>query len=76
VEPVGHGDDYELSRIRSYRFQRWDGANWVTLVEGGPPAPTTIHRIPRVTSRRVRLAFESSHDTPHIADIGIYDEPS
>jgi alpha-L-fucosidase len=76
VEPVGRGDDYELSRIRSYRFQRWDGANWVTLVEGGSPTPTTIHRIPRITARRVRLAFESNHDTPHIADIGVYDEPS
>jgi alpha-L-fucosidase len=76
VEPVGRWNDYELSRIRSYRFQRWDGTNWVTLVEGGTPAPTTIHHIPRVTARRVRLAFESSHDTPHIADIGVYDEPS
>jgi alpha-L-fucosidase len=46
------------------------------LVEGGPPAPTTIRRIPRVTARKVRLAIESSHDTPHITDIGVYDEPS
>ena len=76
VEPVGRWDDYQMSRIRSYRFQRWDGANWVTLVEGGSPMPTTIRRIPRVTARRVRLAFESSHDTPHIADIGFYNEPS
>ncbi len=75
VEPVGRGDDYKMSRIKSYRFQRWDGANWVTLMEGGLPT-TTIHRIPRVTARRVRLAFESSHDKPHIADIGVYDEPS
>jgi len=75
VEPVGRGDDYKMSRIKSYRFQRWDGANWVTLMEGGSPT-TTIHRIPRVTARRVRLAFESSHDKPHIADIGVYDEPS
>jgi len=75
VEPVGRGDDDKMSRIKSYRFQRWDGANWVTLMEGGSPT-TTIHRIPRVTARRVRLAFESSHDKPHIADIGVYDEPS
>ena len=75
VEPVGRGDDYKMSRIKSYRFRCWDGANWVTLMEGGSPT-TTIHRIPRVTARRVRLAFESSHDKPHIADIGVYDEPS
>jgi alpha-L-fucosidase len=73
---VGLWDDYKISRIKSYRFQRWDGARWVALVDGGQPAPTTIHRIPRVAARRVRLAFESSHDTPHIADIGVYDEPS
>lgn len=76
VEPVGRWDDYELSRIKSYRFLRRDGAKWVTLVQGGSPAPTTIHHIPRVTARRVRLAFECGHDTPHIADIGVYDEPS
>ena len=76
VEPVGRFDDYQISRIGSYRFQRWDGAHWITVVDGGTPAPTTIHRIPRVAARRVRLAFESSHDTPHIADIGVYDEPS
>jgi alpha-L-fucosidase len=76
VEPVGSGDDYQVSRIRSYRFQHWDGANWNTLVEGGSPAPATIHSIARVTARRVRLSFESSHDMPHIADIGIYNEPS
>jgi alpha-L-fucosidase len=76
LEPVGRGDDYPLSRIKSYRFQRWDGGNWITLAEGQSPTPTTIQRIPRVTGRRVRLSFESSHDMPHIADIGVYDEPS
>jgi alpha-L-fucosidase len=76
VEPVGRWDDYAVSRIGSYRFQRWDGARWVTLVEGGQPAPTTIRRIPRVAAQRVRLAFEGSRDMPHIADIGVYNEPS
>ena len=75
VEPVGRWDDYPQSRIRSYRFERWDGASWITLVQGGTPAPTTIHRIPRVTSRRVRLVLECSRDSPHLADIGIYNEP-
>jgi alpha-L-fucosidase len=74
VEPVGRFDDYASSRIASYRFERWDGARWVTVVEGGVPAPTTIVRVPRVAARRVRLAFECSRDTPHIEDIGAYDE--
>src|SRR5271154_3882038 len=74
VEPVGRRDDYQQSRIKNYKFQRWDGANWVTLVEGGVPTPTTIQRISAVTARKVRLAFECSADTPHIAEIGIYNE--
>jgi alpha-L-fucosidase len=75
VEPVGRCDDYPQSRIRSYRFQRWDGAKWITLVGGETRAPTTILRIPRVSSQRVRLLLESSQEMPHIAEIGVYDEP-
>lgn len=74
VEPVGQWDDYQQPRIKSYRFERWDGARWITLLQGDSPAPTNIHRISRVTTRRVRLSFESSHDSPHIAEIGVYDE--
>jgi len=76
VEPVGRWDNYQESRIRSYRFERLDGAQWVTVAEGGTPSPTTIRRVPRVTARKVRLRFECSQDTPHIADIGVYDEPA
>ncbi|HLY40863.1 MAG TPA: alpha-L-fucosidase [Terracidiphilus sp.] len=76
VEPVGRWDDYQHSRIRSYRFERWNGTKWVTIIEGGIPSPTTIRRIPRVAAQKVRLQFECSQDTPHIADIGIYDEPA
>ena len=75
VEPVGRSNDYQQSRIRSYRFARWDGAQWVTLTEGGTPAPTTILRIPRVSSQKVRLLLESSKEMPHVAEIGLYDEP-
>jgi alpha-L-fucosidase len=75
VEPVGRWKDYSESRIRSYKFERWDGHNWVTIAEGETPSSVTIQRIGRVSSARVRLAFEAAHDTPHIADIGVYDEP-
>jgi alpha-L-fucosidase len=75
VEPVGRSDDYPQSRIRSYRFQRWNGARWITLTGGETPAPTTILRIPRVSSQRVRLLLEGSKEMPHIAEIGVYDEP-
>ncbi len=75
VEPVGRWDDYPQSRIKSYRFEGWKGDRWETLVQGESPAPTTIHGIPRITARKIRLSFECSHDTPHIAEIGAYNEP-
>lgn len=76
VEPVGRWEDYRQSRIKSYTFERWDGARWVTLAEGESPAPTTIRRIDRVSAQKVRLKFECSQDSPHIADFGVYDEPA
>jgi alpha-L-fucosidase len=45
------------------------------MVEGDAPVPVVIQRIPRVTTQRIRLSFESSRDTPHIAEVGAYDEP-
>jgi alpha-L-fucosidase len=74
VEPVGSAEIYQYSRISSYRFEHWDGANWVILAEGRSPMSATILTIPMVTARRVRLSIEASHDTPHIADFGIYNE--
>jgi alpha-L-fucosidase len=75
VEPVGRWDDYQQSRIGSYRFERWDGTRWVAITGGETPAPTTILRIARVSSQRVRLLLESSKEMPHVAEIGLYDEP-
>jgi alpha-L-fucosidase len=76
VEPVGKWDDYPQSRIQSYRFERWDGTGWITLAGGEAPAPTTILRIPRVSSQRIRLLLKASKEMPHIAEMGVYDEPS
>jgi len=75
VEPVGQWDNYSESRIRNYRFESWNGENWIRLTGGETPTRATIHRIPRVSSRKVRLLFESSKKMPHIAEIGVYDEP-
>ncbi len=75
VEPVGRWDNYPQSRIRNYRFEYWNGEHWVTLADGETPARTTIRRVPRVSAQRVRLLFESSQQMPHIAEIGVYDEP-
>jgi alpha-L-fucosidase len=75
AEPVGNQDDYPETRVRSYRFECWNGGRWTELIAGEKPVPTTIHRIPRVSSQRVRLLLESSNDMPHIAEIGVYNEP-
>ena len=74
VEPVGR-EDYSVSRIASYRFQRWTGSEWVDLAAGGMPATVQVHEIPRVKAERVRLVFSASADSPHIADLGVYNEP-
>lgn len=75
VEPIGKADSYSESRIKSYRFECWNGVNWTTLAKGEKPTPTTIHRISRVSSQRVRLLLESSNEMPHIVEIGLYNEP-
>jgi alpha-L-fucosidase len=75
VEPVGQWDDYTKSRILSYCFRHWNGERWIILTAGETPAPTTVHRIPRVSSQRIRLLLETSKELPHIAEIGVYDEP-
>ena len=75
VEPVGLWDNYSESHIRNYRFEHWNGETWITLAGGETPKGTTIHRIPRVSSQKVRLLFECGQQMPHIAEIGVYDEP-
>jgi alpha-L-fucosidase len=74
VEPIGR-EGYSESRIASYQFQSWTGSQWVDLAAGDVPAAVQMHEIPRVRAERVRLVFSASADSPHIADIGIYDEP-
>jgi len=75
VEPFG-GDDYKHSRIKAYRFQRWDGGGWADLAEGGVPSPVTIQRVARTSARRVRLLIEASENGPGVAEIGVYNEPA
>ena len=75
VEPVGRLRDYGESRIGSYHFECWIGGTWVEIAAGGTPARVQIHQGPRVTAQRVRLALTARRDTPHVAEIGMYDEP-
>lgn len=75
VEPVGRWKDYAESRIGGYRFECWSGGRWVELASGKVPARVQIHEIPRRSARRIRLVIDARHDTPHVTEIGIYNEP-
>lgn len=75
VEPVGRWRDYPVSRFKSYRFLAWDGTEWRPVASGEAPRPVQVHRFDRVRSNKVRLEFEAAADTPHIAEIGVYNEP-
>jgi alpha-L-fucosidase len=75
VEPVGSSEEYKESRISRYRFQRWSGGEWLDLAAGNAPARVQIHRIPRVSAQKVRLLIDGSREVPHIAEIGVYNEP-
>ncbi len=77
VESVGAWNDYQQTRIRSYRFEALVGSDWVPLVSGGSPAPTTILRLPKpITAKKLRLSFEALSPEPHIAEVGIFNEPA
>lgn len=76
VEPVGKWKDYQESRIKSYKFERWNGTDWITMAEGGVPVQAQLHSIRVVAADRIRLLIQASRDTPHVAEIGVYYEPS
>lgn len=75
VEPVGRWRDYSTSRIKAYKFLRWDKGQWVEIVGGGKPASVQVHEVPRMKTDRLRIVLEASVDTPHLSEIGVYDEP-
>ena len=75
VEPIGRWDDYRESRIGAYRLFVGEGDHWRDVASGDGPDSIQVHRIARTKSDRVRLAIVAKGDTPHIAEIGVYDEP-
>ncbi|RYG43611.1 alpha-L-fucosidase [bacterium] len=75
VEPVGRFNDYRASRLAGYRFQIWDGKEWKEVASGKTPQTVQIHTVSRQTTSKLRLLIEAKSDTPHISEIGVYDEP-
>jgi alpha-L-fucosidase len=74
VEPVGRWDDYQCSRIRSHKFQRYEDGEWIDMAGGGAPKRVQTYRIPRTSATRVRLLIEASRDMPHVTEIGVHNE--
>ena len=81
-EPVGRWDDYPRTRIGNYRFLALVGARWVDVVvmPGDSDKETRhvrIHRVQRVSATRVRLEIRGreTEPEPHVAEVGVYDEP-
>lgn len=80
VEPVGRWRDYGKSRIKSYRFERWDGRAWVEMAHGSAPSRVQFHTLPTIKTTKIRFAFEADltageGNRPHIAELGVYNEP-
>ena len=75
VEPVGRWSDYASSRIAAYRFEVRDEQGWRTMAAGSTSQPVQIHEIETARAIEVRLSFLSSGPAPHIAEIGVYNEP-
>ncbi len=75
VEPVGRWKDYPVSRIAAYRWQRWHDAQWIDVVSGATPSRVQIDVVRRATAQRLRVVIDARHDAPHLAELGVYDEP-
>jgi alpha-L-fucosidase len=72
------GRTYSKSRTARYRFESWDGAAWKELAagaDGSDQPPVRIHAIPRISTSKLRLSLWASTGTPHISEIGVYNEP-
>lgn len=77
VEPIGRWGDYAESRIASYRVEVLAGGEWTELSASESSEPVRIEAFERVEVDRVRVSITpaSPQAEPHIAEIGVYDEP-
>lgn len=57
--------------VENHSFQVWNGRGWTTLVDGTTIGYKRLYRIPKITSRRVRLVHRSSFGIPR-SRIGLY----
>ncbi|MGH7131372.1 MAG: alpha-L-fucosidase [Phycisphaerales bacterium] len=75
AEPVGRWKDYRKTRIARYRFETWDHGAWRHFLSADSEAPVRIHAVSRTTTPKLRVFLVASSDTPHISEVGVYNEP-
>jgi len=76
AEPIGKWKDYDKNRIKSFKWQSLERGSWVTIAEGNNPNHVQINQIPRTKITKLRLTIEPNSPTPHISEIGAYNEPT
>ena len=77
AEPIGRWRDYRKTRLARYRFEALDGATgqWRELIAANSTDPVRIHKITPTNATKLRITLWPSADTPHISEVGIYNEP-
>ncbi len=75
VEPVGRWGDYAKSRIDAYEFLVPEGDGWRRVVAGEHPHEVQMHSVAPTRAEKLRLEIKGNRDTPHIAEVGVYNEP-
>lgn len=75
VEPIGRFDDYQTTRIATYSFEAKIGSDWKPIASGTGGSAVQIHTIASTTATHLRLRLTPKSPTPHISEIGAYNEP-
>ena len=75
-KPHDHGHNEKGSDDLKGKKDKDEGV-WLTLVDGSrPERDTQDHWLDaRIVATKIRFEFAVVHDTAHITEIGVYDEP-
>lgn len=76
AEPIGRWQDYPKSRLATYAFEAWSDGAWRPVATTPSDDAVRIHDVPRTSAEKVRLKFTTTGTSPHISEIGVYDEPT
>jgi len=75
VSVVGASEAEPPHRLASFKFSIPSADGWKVIAEGREPAAVEMLRVAQVTAPKLRLEVDGATHPPHIAQIGVYDEP-